>query len=85
VAREGLFSSICLKRSRHIESLFKFKRGGAFALVDAKEALGKAKRDARMGLLLTSTQKERATISLEAAAEAEASSRVASGHILITY
>jgi hypothetical protein len=33
-------SSICLKRSRHIESLVK---RGAFALVDAKEALGKAK------------------------------------------
>jgi hypothetical protein len=51
-------SSICLKRFRRIESVFK---RGAFALVDAKEALGKAKRDASMSLLSTSTQKERAT------------------------
>jgi hypothetical protein len=36
-------SSICLKRFRHIEGVF--KRGiFALALVDAKEALGKAKR-----------------------------------------
>jgi hypothetical protein len=49
-----------------------FKRG-AFALVDAKEALGRTKRDASMNFLSTSTQKkERATTSLEgAAAEAE--------------
>jgi hypothetical protein len=40
----------------HIEGVF--KRGAfAFALVDAKEALGRAKRDASMGLLSTSTQK----------------------------
>jgi hypothetical protein len=35
-----------------------------------KEALGKAKRDASMGLLSAFTQKERAAISLEGAAEA---------------
>jgi hypothetical protein len=46
-------SSICLKRFRHIEGVF--KRGRAFALVDAKEALGRAKRDASMSLLLTFT------------------------------
>ena len=61
-------SSISLKRFRDIESVFK---RGAFALVDAKEALGRAKRDASMSLLSTSTQKERAAISLEGAAEAE--------------
>jgi hypothetical protein len=61
-------SLICLKRSRHIEGGFK---GGAFALVDAKEALGRAKRDASMSLLSTSTQKERATTGFEGAAEAE--------------
>jgi hypothetical protein len=61
-------SSICLKRFRHIEGVFK---RGAFALVDAKEALGRSKRDASMSLLSTSTQKERATTSLEGAAEAE--------------
>jgi hypothetical protein len=58
-------SSISLKRFRDIGSLFK---RGAF---DAKEALGRAKRDASMSLLSTSTQKERAAISLEGAAEAE--------------
>jgi hypothetical protein len=41
-------SSISLKRFRNIESVFK---RGAFALVDAKEALGRAKRDASMSLL----------------------------------
>jgi hypothetical protein len=51
-------SSISLKRSKDIGSVFK---RGAFALVDANEALGKAKRDASMSLLSTSTQKERAT------------------------
>jgi hypothetical protein len=51
-------SSISLKRFRDIESVFKMR--GAFALVDAKEALGRAKRDASMSLLSTSTQKERA-------------------------
>ena len=62
-------SSISLKRFKDIESVFK---RGAFALVDANEALGKAKRDASMNLLSTFTQKERATISLvEAAVEAE--------------
>jgi hypothetical protein len=60
--------SISLKRSRDIESVFK---RGAFALVDANEVLGKAKRDASMSLLSTSTQKERAAISLVEAAEAE--------------
>jgi hypothetical protein len=59
--------SICLKRSRDIEGVFK---RGVFAFVDAKEALGKAKRGASMSLLSTSTQKERAAISLEGAAEA---------------
>jgi hypothetical protein len=47
-----------------------FKRG-AFALVDANEALGKAKRDASMSLLSAFTQKERATIILVGAEEAE--------------
>ena len=61
-------SSISLKRFKDIESVFK---RGAFALVDANEALGKAKRDASMSLLSTSTQKERAAISLVEAAEAE--------------
>jgi hypothetical protein len=61
-------SSISLKRFRDIESVFK---RGAFALVDANEALGKTKRDASMSLLSTSTQKKRATISLVEAAEAE--------------
>jgi hypothetical protein len=61
-------SSISLKRFWDIESLFK---RGAFALVDTKEALGRAKRDASMSLPSTSTQKERAAISLEGAAEAE--------------
>jgi hypothetical protein len=61
-------SSISLKRFRDIESLFK---RGTFALVDAKEALGRAKRDASMSLLSAFTQKERAAISLEGAAEAE--------------
>jgi hypothetical protein len=61
-------SSICLRRSRDIESVSK---RGAFALVDANEALGKAKRDASTSLLSTSTQKERAAISLVGAAEAE--------------
>jgi hypothetical protein len=43
-------SSISLKRSKDIGSVFK---RGAFALVDASEALGKAKRDASMdGLAL---------------------------------
>jgi hypothetical protein len=46
-----------------------FKRG-AFALVDASDALGKSKRDASISLLSTSTQKERATISLVEAVEA---------------
>jgi hypothetical protein len=40
-------------------------------LVDASEALGKAKRDASMRLPSTSTQKERATISSVEASEAE--------------
>jgi hypothetical protein len=40
-------------------------------LVEAKEALGRAKRDASMILLSAFTQKERAAISLEGAAEAE--------------
>jgi hypothetical protein len=61
-------SSVSLKRSRDIESVFK---RGAFALVDANEALEKVKRDARISLLSTSTQKERATISSVGAAEAE--------------
>ena len=61
-------SSISLKRSKDIESVFK---KGAFALVDANEALGKAKRDASMSLLSTSTQKERAAVSLVEAAEAD--------------
>jgi hypothetical protein len=61
-------SSISLKRFRDIESVFK---RGAFALVDANEALGKAKRDAGMSLLSAFTQKERATIGLVGAAEAE--------------
>jgi hypothetical protein len=61
-------SSISLKRSRDIEGVFK---RGAFALVDANEALGKAKRDASMSLLSTFTQKGRATNSLVGAAEAE--------------
>jgi hypothetical protein len=61
-------SSISLKRFRDIESVFK---RGAFALVDAKEALGRAKRDASMSLLSAFTQKERAAIGLEGAAEAE--------------
>ena len=50
-------SSISLKRFRDIESVFK---RGAFALVDANEALGKAKRDASMSLLSTSTQNDSA-------------------------
>jgi hypothetical protein len=41
-------SSISLKRSREIESVFK---RGAFALVDASDALGKSKRDAGIGFL----------------------------------
>jgi hypothetical protein len=45
-------------------------------LVDAKEALGKSKRDASMSLLSAFTQKERAAISLEEVG-------VASDHILI--
>jgi hypothetical protein len=61
-------SSISLKRSRDIEGAFK---RGAFALVDANDALGKSKRDASMSLLSTSTQKQRATISLVEAVEAE--------------
>jgi hypothetical protein len=66
-------SSISLKRSREIESVFK---RGAFALVDANDendALGKSKRDASTGirLLSTSTQKERAAVSLVEAVEAE--------------
>jgi LDH2 family malate/lactate/ureidoglycolate dehydrogenase len=65
-------SSISLKREiqpqGHRECV---QESGAFALVDANEALGKAKRDASMSLLSTSTQKERATISLVGAAEAE--------------
>ena len=61
-------SSISLKRFREIESVFK---RGAFALVDASDALGKSKRDASISLLSTSTQKERATISLVEALEAE--------------
>ena len=61
-------SSISLKRSREIESVFK---RGAFALVDASDALGKSKRDAGISLLSTFTQKERATISLVEALEAE--------------
>ena len=61
-------SSISLKRFREIESVFK---RGAFALVDASDALGKSKRDASISLLSTSTQKERATISLVEAVEAE--------------
>jgi hypothetical protein len=44
-------SSISLKRSKDIGSVFK---RGAFALVGAKEALGKSKRDASMGLLALS-------------------------------
>ena len=61
-------SSISLKRFRETESVFK---RGAFALVDASDALGKSKRDASISLLSTSTQKERATISLVGAVEAE--------------
>ena len=61
-------SSISLKRFREIESVFK---RGAFALVDTSDALGKSKRDASTSLLSTSTQKERATISLVEALEAE--------------
>jgi hypothetical protein len=45
-----------------------FKRG-AFALVDASDALGKSKRDASTSLLSAFTQKERATISLVEAVE----------------
>ena len=61
-------SSISLKRFSEIESVFK---RGAFALVDASDALGKSKRDASISLLSTSTQKERATISLVEAVEVE--------------
>jgi hypothetical protein len=61
-------SSIPLKRSREIEGVFK---RGAFALVDASDALGKSKRDAGISLLSAFTQKERATISLVGAVEAE--------------
>jgi hypothetical protein len=63
-------SSISLNRFRDIESVFK---RGAFALVDANDALGKSKRDASMSLLSAFTQKERATImhSLVGAVEAE--------------
>jgi hypothetical protein len=61
-------SSICLKRSRQIESVFRSR--GAYALVDAKEALQKAKRDASMSLLSAFTQKERAEISVVGTAEA---------------
>jgi hypothetical protein len=61
-------SSISLKRSREIESVSK---RGAFALVDANDALGKSKRDASISLLSAFTQKERATISLVEAVEAE--------------
>jgi hypothetical protein len=57
-----------MKRSREIESLFK---RGAFALVDASDALGKSKRDAGISLLSTSTQTERAAISSVEAVEAE--------------
>ena len=53
-------SSISLKRFKEIESVFKSR--GAFALVDASDALGKSKRDASIGLLSAFTQKERATI-----------------------
>jgi hypothetical protein len=43
-----------------------------FALIDANDALGKSKRDASMSLLSsTSTQKERAAISLAGAAKTE--------------
>jgi hypothetical protein len=59
----GVFSFVLFSRTL-------FKRG-AFALVDAKEALGRAKRDASTSLLSAFTQKERAAISLEGAAEAE--------------
>jgi hypothetical protein len=52
-------SSISLKRSREIESVFK---RGAFALVDANDLLGKSKRDASISLLSAFTQKEGATI-----------------------
>jgi hypothetical protein len=52
-------SSMSLKRFREIESVFK---RGAFALVDASDALGKSKRDASISLLSAFTQKERATI-----------------------
>jgi hypothetical protein len=61
-------SSISLKRFREIEGVFK---RGAFALVDANDALGKSKRDASISLLSAFTQKERAAISLVEAAEAE--------------
>jgi hypothetical protein len=43
-------SSISLKRFREIESVFK---RGAFALVDANDALGKSKRDASISALLS--------------------------------
>jgi hypothetical protein len=67
---EEKHSSISLKRSREIESVFK---RGAFAplVVDASDALGKSKRDASISLLSTSTQKERAATSLVEAVEAE--------------
>jgi hypothetical protein len=61
-------SSISLKRSKDIGSVFK---RGAFALVDASEALGKSKRDASLLSPTSTTQKERAAISLVEAAEAE--------------
>ena len=61
-------SSISLKRFRETESVFK---RGAFALVDTSDALGKSKRDASISLLSAFTQKERATISLVEALEAE--------------
>jgi hypothetical protein len=61
-------SSISLKRSREIEGVFK---RGAFALVGANDALGKSKRDAGITLISAFTQKERATISLVEAVEAE--------------
>jgi hypothetical protein len=63
-----MHSSISLKRSREIESVFK---RWAFALVDASDALGKSKRDASISLLSAFAQKERATISSVEAVEAE--------------
>ena len=67
-------SSISLKRFRDIKSVFK---RGAFALVDAKEALGRAKlverseMQARVCSRPSHKRNEQQLASLEGAAEAE--------------